>query len=121
MIELEDEVWMGRALSLARIAGDDLSAAVLVKGHRCLAEAATRTRPEAVVLARVKREAAGATLYLASDVADLGLLDALRRAGVERLVLSSRPEAKLALGLRAAGIRFDAFDAFEEAAAAASA
>lgn len=117
MIELVDEVWMGRALSLARIAGDDLSAAVLVKGPRCLAEAATRARPERVVLTRVKRDAAGATLYLSSDLIDLGVLDDLRRAGVERVVLSARPEGKVAIGLRAAGIRVDAFE--EPAAATA--
>lgn len=102
---LEDGVWMGRAIALARLAGDDLESAVLVRDHRFLGETASRERPERGVLRG--RAGHGATLYLTHAPRELARLAAIREHGVRRVVLCEAPPAALVHEAKRAGLALD--------------
>jgi hypothetical protein len=102
---LEDGVWMGRAIALARLAGDDLESAVLVRDHRFLGETASRERPERGVLRG--RAGLGATLYLTHAPRELARLAVIREHGVRRVVLCEAPPAALVHEAKRAGLTLD--------------
>jgi hypothetical protein len=102
---LEDEVWMGRALALVRMAGEDVEGAVLVRGHRFLGETASRERPERGVLRG--RAGDGATLYLTHAPRELARLSAIGELGVRRVVLCDAPSSALLQAARRVGLRLD--------------
>lgn len=106
---LEDGVWMGRALALVRLAGDDVEGAVLVREHRFLGETASRERPERGVLrGRAGRDA---TLYLTHAPRDFARLAAIRESGVRRLVVCDSPSSAMLHEAKRSGLRLDVLDA----------
>ncbi|MCU0675178.1 MAG: hypothetical protein MUE69_20595 [Myxococcota bacterium] len=105
---LEDGVWMGRALALVRLAGDDVEGAVLVREHRFLGETASRERPERGVLrGRVGRDA---TLYLTHAPRDFARLAAIRESGVRRLVVCDSPSSAMLHEAKRSGLKLDVLD-----------
>lgn len=102
---LEDGVWMGRALALVRLAGDDVEGAVLVRGHRFLGETASRERPERGVLRG--RAGSEATLYLTHPPRELTRLAAIREGGVRRVVVCNTPSSALLHEAKRTGLQLD--------------
>ena len=96
---LEDGVWMGRALALVRLAGDDVEGAVLVREHRFLGETASRERPERGVL-RGRSHARR----------DFARLAAIRESGVRRLVVCDSPSSAMLHEAKRSGLRLDVLD-----------
>lgn len=102
---LEDGVWMGRALALVRLAGDDVEGAVLVRDHRFLGETASRERPERGVLrGRIGRDA---TLYLTHAPRDFARLASIRESGVRRVVVCDAPSSAMLHEAKRSGITLD--------------
>jgi len=102
---LEDGVWMGRALALVRLAGEDVEGAVLVREHRFLGETASRERPERGVLrGRIGRDA---TLYLTHAPRDFARLAAIRESGVRRVVVCDAPSSAMLHEAKRTGLRLD--------------
>lgn len=102
---LEDGVWLGRALALVRLAGDDVEGAVLVRDHRFLGETASRERPERGVLRG--RMGAEATLYLTHAPQELARLSAIREHGVHRVVVCGTPSSAIVQEAKRTGLRLD--------------
>lgn len=105
---LEDGVWMGRALALVRLVGEDVEGAVLVRDHRFLGETASRERPERGVLRG--RAGADATLYLTRAPRDVTRLAAIRESGVRRVVVCEAPSSLIAREATRSGLALEVLD-----------